>query len=115
MLYLVAKKKLRSVKEILKEFEDNEEELEEEELIASIIISISDYSKVEIEKEKKLNKLLNKSTTIRQCQRTQETQPQKESSKFFSNKTESVDRSKYQGIIISHKEIIKKEHFTYSK
>ncbi|MBW0575681.1 hypothetical protein O181_115396 [Austropuccinia psidii MF-1] len=89
MLYLVPKTNLRSVKGILMEFEDKEEEIEEEELLASIITRISDYSKEEIEKEKKLKKSLNKSTPIRQCQRTQENQPQKESLTLSSYQPES--------------------------
>ncbi|MBW0543084.1 hypothetical protein O181_082799 [Austropuccinia psidii MF-1] len=79
MLYLVLKRKLKSVKGILKELEQNEEEIEEEELLASLIIKVSDYAEEEIAKEKKLKKSSKKSTSIRKCQITHENQPQKES------------------------------------
>ncbi|MBW0554053.1 hypothetical protein O181_093768 [Austropuccinia psidii MF-1] len=102
ILYLVPETSLRSTKGILMEFEEKEEELEEEESLASIITRISDYAKEEIEKEKKLEILFSKLTPIRKCQTTQETQLKKESSTLSSNKKESVDPLKSQYIILSN-------------
>ncbi|MBW0579902.1 hypothetical protein O181_119617 [Austropuccinia psidii MF-1] len=119
MLYAVPKTSLRSAKGILMEFEEKEEELEEEELLSSIITRISDHYKEEIEKEKKLKILLIKLTPIRKCQTIQETQLQKESLTLSSNKKERFDPSKSQDIILSNREVLEGSLegicFNYSK
>ncbi|MBW0565118.1 hypothetical protein O181_104833 [Austropuccinia psidii MF-1] len=118
ILHLVPKKNLKHVKGVLKEFEEIEEESGEE-FLTSIIIRISNYTKEEIEKEKKLNKSLKISTPIRQCQRNKETQPPKESSQLSSNKPESVDPSRSQDIILSNRKLLEgsleEKYFNYSK
>ncbi|MBW0470889.1 hypothetical protein O181_010604 [Austropuccinia psidii MF-1] len=117
VLHLEPKKNLKHVKGILEEFEGIEEESEEE-VLTSIIIR-TNYTKEEIAKEKKLNKLLKNSTLIRQFQRNKETQPPKESSTLSFNKPESVDPSKSQDIILSNQRLLEgsleEKYFNYSK
>ncbi|MBW0593389.1 hypothetical protein O181_133104 [Austropuccinia psidii MF-1] len=117
ILHLVPKKNLKHVKGILKEFEEIEQS--EEGFLASIILRILDYTKEEIGKEKKINKLLKNTNPIRQCQRNKENQPQKESSTLSSNKPGSIDPSKSQDIIPSNQKLLEgslqEKHFNYSK